>query len=153
MSTTKRERRGALAPLPPPDAQAGADAVCEWLQMQPDALIWPVRFWTEASVIAAQRAALAFHDARRAPMPASPPVPVAEAERARKLDGGEKHLLCLIDEAQERHGGWAKVSPQVYPQVMKLPGALVEHELTEGGWARARLTARGAAILDAMAWL
>ena len=71
----------------------------------------------------------------------------------KKLDGGEKNFLRLIAQGQEQHGGWAKVSRPLYPLVQKMPPELVEHETEDEGRGRARLTQRGEAILDAMAWL
>lgn len=72
---------------------------------------------------------------------------------ARKLDGGEKHFLRLISEGQARHGGWAKVSKPLYPLVAEMPSELVEREPLPEGGGRARLTPRGEALLEAMAWL
>lgn len=71
----------------------------------------------------------------------------------KKLDGGEKNFLRLIAQGQESNGGWAKVSKPLYPLVQKMPAELVEHEPAEEGRGCARLTPRGEAILDAMAWL
>ena len=71
----------------------------------------------------------------------------------KKLDGGEKNFLRLIAKGQEKYGGWAKVSKPVYPLVQKMPPELVEHEPDDDGRGRARLTQRGEAVLDAMAWL
>jgi hypothetical protein len=72
---------------------------------------------------------------------------------AKKLDNGERHFLRLIAKGQEKYGGWAKVSKPLYPLVQKMPVELVEHEPRDDGCGRARLTQRGAAILDAIAWL
>lgn len=71
---------------------------------------------------------------------------------ARKLVSGEKHFLRLIDKDADAEG-WCKVSKMVMPLVKKMPDGLVAWEDTEDGRGRARLTERGQAVLDAMAWL
>ncbi len=73
---------------------------------------------------------------------------------ATKLDSGQKHFLRLIARDQQNPGGWCPVSKVVYPLVQKtMPAELVEHHPTEDGRGRARLTAAGQSLLDAMAWL
>jgi hypothetical protein len=67
------------------------------------------------------------------------------------LDGTQKHFLRLTRLGMTKDGdGWAKVSPVVWPFFEKMPTDLVECELTQDGWGRARLTSRGEAVLDYM---
>ena len=71
-----------------------------------------------------------------------------------KLDSGQKHFLRLIAKDQQGPDGWCPVSKVVYPLVQKtMPAELVEHQPTEDGRGRARLTQDGQNLLDAMAWL
>lgn len=73
---------------------------------------------------------------------------------ARPLDSGEKHFLRLIAKGEEKNGGWAKVSAVIYPLVQRMPSELVEHEPTDDGWGRARLTNQGRSVLECMnSWL
>jgi hypothetical protein len=72
-----------------------------------------------------------------------------------KLDSGQKHVLRLIAKGQQCADGWAPVSAAVYPVVKStMPAELVEHEpVGAEGRGRARLTAEGEAVLNAMEWL
>lgn len=72
---------------------------------------------------------------------------------ARKLDSGEKHFLRLIAQGQNCPDGWAPVSKALYPLVCSMPSELVEHHRNDNGTGRARLTAHGEAIVEAMNWL
>lgn len=75
-----------------------------------------------------------------------------------KLTAGEKHILSLIQRGADADG-WAPVSKAVAPLFIDqqipcgvMPAALCEFERRgEGG--RARLTALGKTIVEAMAWL
>ena len=69
-----------------------------------------------------------------------------------KLTPGEKHFLRLI-EKDAGNDGWCKVSKVLLPLTKQLPAELVEVEDADEGRGRARLTERGQALLDAMAWL
>lgn len=71
----------------------------------------------------------------------------------KKLYGGEKNLLRLIAKGQQCPDGWAPVSKVLYPLVQKMPSELVEHHKAEDGKGRAKLTAHGEAIVEAMDWL
>jgi hypothetical protein len=71
-----------------------------------------------------------------------------------KLDSGQKHFLRLIQQGQQCPEGWCPVSKTLYPLVQKtMPVELVEHQPTEEGRGRARLTEAGENLLAAMAWL
>lgn len=71
-----------------------------------------------------------------------------------KLDPGQQHFLRLIEKGQACPDGWAPVSAAVYPLVQGLPPELIEHApVGDEGRGRARLSAQGHAVLDAMAYL
>lgn len=68
---------------------------------------------------------------------------------AMPLDNAQKHFLRLTRQGMARDGdGWARVSPTFWTVIDTVPSDLVERELLENGWGRARLTARGEAVLD-----
>ena len=70
-----------------------------------------------------------------------------------KLTSGEKNMLRLVAKGTAPDG-WAPVSAPVVPMIEMLPGQLVEFQrVGDQGRGRVRLTAEGAAVLDAMAWL
>ena len=69
------------------------------------------------------------------------------------LNPGQKHLLTLVNKGADADG-WAPVSAPVFPLVKSLPSELVELEpIGDDGRGRARLTAAGNGLLDAMMWL
>lgn len=73
------------------------------------------------------------------------------AQEPRKLTEGEKHFLRLIVKGG-KEDGWAPCSVACWPLVKAMPFGLVECE-PFGEKYRARLTAQGQSILDAMEWL
>lgn len=62
-----------------------------------------------------------------------------------KLDSGTLHLMRLASREAEADG-WAKVSPQVWPAVRRIPGDLVELR-EDGSGFYMRLTEGGTAIV------
>jgi len=76
----------------------------------------------------------------------------------KKLTSGNKNILSLIRKGQEADG-WTPVSHVVAPLFTStahepLPSELFEFELVgTDGRGRARLTDKGASVLDAMAYL
>lgn len=77
----------------------------------------------------------------------------------KKLSSGNKHLLKLIRRGAVGLEGWAPVSSVVAPLFKPdardpMPAELFELEAVDNGASyRARLTEKGEAILDAMAYL
>lgn len=70
-----------------------------------------------------------------------------------KLDGLQKHLLSLIVQDADAEG-WAAVGSFVFPSMAAMPFELVELErVGNEGRGRARLTAAGQHVIDAMAWI
>lgn len=70
------------------------------------------------------------------------------------LDAGQKHMLRLVAK-DSLADGWTPVSKQVLPLLAQIhmPQELIELEELEDGRGRVRLTDKGQAVLDAMAWL
>ena len=78
---------------------------------------------------------------------------LGEANMAKKLDAGQKHLLNLILKDADGNG-WARVSKAVMPVIRAMPLELVEVEsVGDDGAGRARLTDEGLDTVHAMAWL
>ena len=73
---------------------------------------------------------------------------------AQELDGGQRHILRLIARDANKEG-WCPVSSQLFPVLKKsMPIELVEIEPDgDEGRGRARLTAEGKSVINAMAWL
>ncbi len=70
----------------------------------------------------------------------------------RKLDGGEIHILKLINREKGK-SGWAPVSDMVMGIINSLPESLVEFECFEDKSGRVRLTEEGRNILSALEWI
>ena len=62
-----------------------------------------------------------------------------------KLDGGQLHLLRLIDQGADEEG-WAPVSSTVWPLIVAMPLDLVERRVAASG-GHARLTTDGDAVM------
>lgn len=73
-----------------------------------------------------------------------------------RLDAEQKYLLLMVDRSIMEIGaeGWAPVSTIMLSLIGKIPPELIDLELVgnEGG-GRVRLTALGASLIEAMAWL
>ncbi len=72
-------------------------------------------------------------------------------EPIKPLTGGERHFMHLM-QRDAAADGWTKVSKVLLPMVQKMPNALVEVVATDDG-GKARLTAKGNDIMEAMQWL
>lgn len=71
---------------------------------------------------------------------------------AKKLEPQHKRVIELIVRDRDAEG-WASISALLFPVISQnMPSELVEFEKLEKG-GRARLTAQGESVLDAMAWL
>lgn len=64
------------------------------------------------------------------------------------LDDHQKRILRLIARDGQAPDGWCSISAVVYPLVQNtMPADLVEHQPTEFGRGRARLTSAGHVLL------
>lgn len=64
------------------------------------------------------------------------------------ISAGEASLLKLVRKGMDKHGGWATVSPIVWPAIASLPDELVERRQYEDGGGKCSLTVRGALLLE-----
>ena len=69
-----------------------------------------------------------------------------------KLESQHKHIIKLIGRDRDEDG-WATISAGLFPIISQtMPPELVKFEELEKG-GRARLTAQGESVLEAMEWL
>lgn len=71
----------------------------------------------------------------------------------KKLNPAQRHILRLMAKDRDKTG-WTKVSPSIFKQISEaIPPELAIFRMDDKGEAKACLTEKGQAIVDAMEWL